>query len=192
MRKKLLALAAVVILAAITVSGSLAYFTAKDTARNVITSGGIKIELVEQTLDGSGALVAFPKEGITGIMPGSSASKIVQVKNTGPNEAWIRVKVEPSIVGADGEPLPMTLEGGIPVMTYETLEGWTEKDGCYYYGKPVASGELTAELLKEITFAPQMGNAYQNCTANIVITAQAVQTAHNGETALEAKGWPEA
>ena len=31
---------------------------------------------------------------------------------------------------------------------------------------------------------------FQNCTANIEISAQAVQTANNGKTVLEAKGWP--
>ena len=36
-----------------------------------------------------------------------------------------------------------------------------------------------------------MGNEYQNCTANLIIYAQAVQTANNGETALDAQGWSE-
>ena len=56
--------------------------------------------------------------------------------------------------------------------------------------KPVAAGKTTDILFDTVTFAPQMGNEYQNCTANIKISAQAVQTANNGKTVLEAKGWP--
>lgn len=191
-KKKLIAIAAAaVMLAALTVSGSLAYFTAKGTAKNVITSGSIRIQLVEHTVDGSGIVVTFPEEGLSELYPGASASKIVQVENTGSGEAWIRVKVEPSIQDAEGRPLPMVLEEGEPAVSYEALEGWTYRDGCYYYDKPVAGGALTDELLNEILFSPLMGNEYQGCTVNILISAQAVQTAHNGESALEAQGWPE-
>ena len=35
-----------------------------------------------------------------------------------------------------------------------------------------------------------MGNEYQNAKAMIDITAIAVQSANNGETVLEATGWP--
>ena len=37
-----------------------------------------------------------------------------------------------------------------------------------------------------------MGNEYQNSTAAIDVKADAVQTANNGETALDAVGWPAA
>lgn len=191
MKKKILVLAAVAICVAIAATGTLAYFTATGTARNVITSGGISIAIEEKTQSG-GALVDFPAEGITGVMPGTSVSKIVKVKNTGASEAWIRVKVESSITSADGQSLPGTLRGGISVMEFKTLSGWTKgADGYYYYNKPVASGKATTELLKEVTFAPEMGNEYQGCTAQLLISAQAVQTANNGTKVTEAKGWPE-
>lgn len=190
MKKKILVLAVLAICVAIAATGTLAYFTATGTARNVITSGGINIAIEEKTQSG-GALVDFPAEGMTGIMPGTSASKIVKVKNTGASEAWIRVKVESTITGADGKPLPGTLNGGIPVMEFRILSGWTEgADGYYYYEKPVAAGKATTELLKEVSFAPEMGNEYQGCKAQLLISAEAVQTANNGTTVTEAKGWP--
>lgn len=191
MKKRILVVAALVICVAIAATGTLAYFTATGTARNVITSGGISIAIEEKTQSGD-ALVDFPKEGLTGIMPGTSASKIVKIKNIGTSEAWIRVKVESSITNADGELLPDTLRGGISVMEFRTLSGWTKgADGYYYYNKPVAAGASTTELLREVSFAPEMGNEYQGCTAQLLISAQAVQTANNGETVTEAKGWPE-
>lgn len=191
MKKKILLISAVVICLALAVSGTLAYFTSEDTAHNVITSGGVNIELVEKMRGENGALVNFPKEGIKGVMPGTDVSKIVSVKNTGANEAWIRVRVEIAIKGSSGADLPSTIEGGGPVILYTAHESWIlGEDGYYYYQSPVAAGESTEILFDTVTFASQMGNEYQNCVANIVISAQAVQTANNGETVSDAQGWP--
>lgn len=191
MKKKILLAAAVMICLAVGASGTLAYFTSENTAHNVITSGGVNIEVVEKTQGKDGVLVDFPKEGVRGVMPGSDVSKIVSVKNTGESEAWIRVQVESVIKAADGADLPLTIENVGPVMTYTVGGGWSlGEDGYYYYAKTVAAGETTGILFDTVTFAPEMGNAYQNCTANIEISAQAVQTANNGKTVLEAKGWP--
>lgn len=186
MKKKILLAAAVVICLTIAVSGTLAYFTFEDTVHNVITSGGVSIEVVEKTKSTDGAeLEDFPKEGITGVMPGTEVSKIVSVRNTGNSEAWVRVKVDATIKSAEGE-------GKLPsdVMTYTVSEGWTEKDGYYYYNNKVPAGESTSILFDTVKFDPEMGNEYQNCKANIVISAQAVQTANNGTTVMDAQGWP--
>ena len=192
MKNKILLAASAAICIAIAATGTLAYFTSEDTAHNVITSGGVNIEVVEKTKDGDGVLVDFPEEGITGVMPGTDVSKLVSVKNTGASEAWIRVRVEDAIKGADGADLPLNIEGKGPVMTYETGSNWSlNEDGCYYYALPVAPGASTELLFDTVSFAPEMGNEYQDCTANIVISAQAVQTANNGQSILEAQGWPE-
>ena len=47
MKKKLLMLSAVAICIAILAAGTLAFFTAEDTAHNVITTGGVDIKLYE-------------------------------------------------------------------------------------------------------------------------------------------------
>lgn len=190
MKKKMLIVAAATICLAAGASGTLAYFTSENTAHNVITSGGVNIEVVEKTKNTEGVLVDFPKEGMKGIMPGTDVSKIVSVKNTGESEAWVRVQVESMIKAADGSNLALEIEKVGPVMTYTVGSNWTLDNGYYYYTKPVAAGESTDILFDTVTFAPEMGNDYQNCTANIEISAQAVQTANNGTTVLEAKGWP--
>lgn len=194
MKKKILTVAALAMFAFAAVSGTLAYFTAEERVHNVITSGGVGIEIVEKTEADSGAEVDFPKEGIRDVMPGTSASKIVKIKNSGESDAWIRVKVESSIVDADGEDLPLMAgsDDKKPVMEYEILEGWIPgEDGYYYYEKPVAPGEFTGLFIDTVKFSPAMGNEYQGCTANIIIAAEAVQTANNGDRVMEAKGWPE-
>lgn len=192
MKKKILLVTAVVICLAIAATGTLAYFTAEDTAHNVITSGGVNIELVEKTEAEDGTLVDFPEDGIKGVMPGTDVSKIVSVKNTGESEAWIRVRIEAKITATDGSALPLDIDAG-PVMDFTVGENWhMDFDGSIYYAKPVAPGESTEILFDTVHFAPEMGNEYQGCTANIVISAQAVQTANNGSTVMEAAGWPEA
>ena len=191
MKKKILLVTAVVICLAIAATGTLAYFTAEDMAHNVITSGGVNIELVEKTKGEDGTLVDFPDEGVKGVMPGTDVSKIVSVKNTGESEAWIRVKVEATIKAADGSDLPLDIEDVGPVMDFAVGENWQDFDGYFYYAKPVAAGEATEILFDTVHFAPEMGNEYQNCTANIIISAQAVQTANNGKTVKDAAGWPE-
>ena len=42
-----------------------------------------------------------------------------------------------------------------------------------------------------VTFDKQMGNDYQNSTAQVYVFAQATQVANNGERAQDAQGWPQ-
>ena len=184
MKKKVLVLAALAIAIAIAATGTLAYFTATGTARNVITSGGIDIALIEKADTGNG-LADF--ENVDGVMPGAELSKIVTVQNTGASDAWVRVSVTKSITLASGVQ-------GTPDLSLVVLDinnkDWTEQDGFYYYNSALKPGETTKPLFTTVTFAPQMGNEYQGSTANIDVQADAVQVANNGTSALTATGWP--
>lgn len=196
MKKKILILSAFVICLSILAAGTLAYYTSQETAHNVITSGGVTIELVEKTVSENGdTLVEFPQEGLTGIMPGMDASKIVSVKNLPQaSEAWIRVKVEMQITAANGEELPLSVEKGqekVDIITFDLGKNWElNEDGWYYYTDRVPGGTETEKLFESVHFAKEMDNPYQGCTAKIIITAQAVQTANNGTKVSEAQGWP--
>lgn len=190
MKKKVLLISVAASVIALVASGTLAYFTADDVAHNIITSGGVDIELVEKTELPDGTMAEFPEEGVSGVMPGTVVSKIVTVENTGASQAWIRVKVDAYIVSEDGKELPDTLEDGSPVMSFEISKKWVEKDGYYYYVDPVSPGSSTDVLMNEVVFDLLMGNEYQKCTANLIVSAEAVQTANNGKSATEALGWP--
>lgn len=193
MKKKILALAMVAMFTSIIASGTLAYFTAEEKAHNVITSGGVGIELVEKTKGNDGVEVDFPKEGIKGVMPGTSVSKIVKVKNTGTGDAWIRVQITPSIKDSTGTELPLEIgEEKLPVMACDIFEEhWIDGgDGYFYHKEPIQADEFTEVLFEEVDFNAAMGNEYQNSVANIVIDAQAVQVANNGKEVMEAQGWP--
>lgn len=201
MKRKLLALAVVVMCLSLTAYGTLAFFTADTTAHNVITSGNVDIELYEWADESK--TKPFPEEGIRDVMPGDTVTKIVEVKNTGSADAYIRVKVEKEIelyveqAGSSVDNPDGILEA--PKGNAELLlidyddETWdyNETDGCYYYRTALAPNEVTAPLFAGVTFDTKMGNEYQNCTARIKVTAYAVQVANNGATYADAAGWPE-
>ena len=94
MKKKLTAIFLCVALVAIAIVGaSLAYFTDTKSATNTFTVGNVKIELIEQQR-GENGLVLFEQN--KKLVPGKSndgnaVSKIVTVKNTGANDAWVWV-----------------------------------------------------------------------------------------------------
>ena len=78
---------------------------------------------------------------------------------------------------------------GLVELTLNTTD-WTERDGYYYSAKALKPGEVTAPIFTAVTFGTAMGNEYQNATATVDVFAQAVQTANNGTTVLDAQGWP--
>lgn len=175
-KKKFLVLAAAALMLTATVSGTLAYFTDSTTAHNVITSGGVNIQIIEE-MDENGTLVEFPENGLTGIMPGTEASKIVTIKNTGASTAWIRASVEVKVTGSDGKEL-----SNAPI-SYNYADGdWVadkEIKNLYYYSEPVDSDKSTSTLFKKVVFDKSMDNKYQGCTVQIIVNAEAVQTANN-------------
>lgn len=187
MKRKLLAAALVISCLSLAVGGTLAYFTAEDTAVNVITAGNIRIELKETAVpEGGGDPVPF--DDVIGVMPGGEASKIVEVKNTGDKSAYIRIQVQKNLELAEGK----TGEADLGLIGLNIdKESWTEKDGCYYYNEPLAAGDTTKPLFTAVSFSKEMGDLYQNSKAIISVKAGAVQADNNGNSAPEAAGWPE-
>ena len=79
MKKKIIIALAILACLTVAVGGTLAWFTAYGTARNVITTGGIDVEVVEhQMVDGEP--VPYPPEPIQ-IVPATSVSKVVSAKS---------------------------------------------------------------------------------------------------------------
>lgn len=191
MKKKILYIAAIVICLSIMTGGTLAYRTETDTARNVITSNGVGVEVLEQQLV-NGQLQPFPDAPIP-VMPTTTVSKIVSAKN---NEAtaWIRMRYTMTVSDASGTPMNISeteLEQVILIDTNDTE--WTEKDGWFYYNTAVDTGKVTKPLFEEVSFSgPNMDNKYQQSTVKINVVVQGVQKANNGATVWEAAGWPEA
>ena len=190
MKKKILLLAAVAICAAILASGTLAYFTSEDQVHNVITTDAVNIQ-IEEWQDEIGN--PYPDDPIN-VMPGVTVSKIATIKNL-EAEAYIRAKFEVVITRADGSVMELSPETLASIISL-TMNGedWLRKDGdgqWWYYADAVASGASTEAFFTEVVFdGPNMTNEYQNCTVEVIVSAQAVQTANNGDSAIEAAGWP--
>ena len=189
MKRKILAGALIMGILALTALGTAAYFTSEGTATNVVTAGNVEIKLKENALSEDGqTLVPFENNQI-GIMPASEVSKIVTVENTGDQPAFIRIKLAKSIILAEDK----TNETDLSLVSYDlNLKDWTEKDGWYYYNAALPAGEETVPLFTKVKFADEMSNMYQNSKVEIKIDAEATQTANNGDSAIDAAGWPSA
>ena len=185
MKRKLLIATIVVLVFSLSVAGTFAYFTQEETAHNIITTGSIDIDLIEKAIK-DGKEVDF--EDVDGVMPGMDVSKIVKVKNTCENPAYVRMSVEKSIElakGVTGDP-----DRSLITLNFNT-EDWTDGgDGYWYYNKVLKDGWTTEPLFTTVTFSTEMDNMYQGSTANVDVAAQAVQAANNGDSALTAAGWP--
>lgn len=182
MKRKLLILSLLTVCVAMLALGTAAFYSSGAKAHNVITTGQVDIDLLEWANEDK----TEPFEDLDGIMPKMTVTKIVEVKNTGVSDAWVRVQITKSITLTNPQ---LTPDLGLVKLDLNTAD-WTEDGGYYYYNRVLKPGETTAPLFNTVTFDKTMGNEYQNATAAVDIVALAVQSANNGGTALEAAGWP--
>lgn len=189
MKKKIIYIAAILVCLSIISTGTYAYFTTTDTARNVITAGGVEVTVVEQQLL-NGTLQPYPNQPIQ-VMPATTVSKIVSVHSI-EQEAWVRMNYIITVYDANGKEMDIPVDELERVIEIEPdTSSWTQKDGWWYYNTAIKSGETTKPLFEEVIFSgTHMGNQYQLCTVVIDVTAQAVQKENNGVTVWEALGWP--
>ena len=164
MKKKIFSLAMVICcLAVLTISGTLAYFTAEDTATNVITTGTIDIDLKETIGVDPETGEDIPFTDVTGVMPSQAIDKIVTVKNINDAmSAFVRVRVTPTITLAqEYADKQDEIDLSLISIDYNTRH-WTynEEDGYWYYNEILETNTETPVLFTKVTFAPEMGNMY--------------------------------
>ncbi len=197
MKRKIAALAVIVIALSLAAYGTVAYFTATGTAHNVLTMGNIGIKLNDKTKvveNGETKLVEFTTEYPNGmpVMPATEASKIVSVENTGSAPAWVRVRIEKTVEPADAA--VTGLDTKYVGLNYNTAKWDDGGDGFWYYKEPLKPGAVTPDLFDTVTFSKDMGNEYMNCRFNIIVSAQAVQADNNaigeGQSVRDVAGWP--
>ena len=171
----------------LTAWGSLAYYVANETAHNVISTGGLDIELVESAINESGRIIPF--QNLNNLLPGETVSKIPQVRNLGKYSAYIRAKVQSVATLADGTKVdvPASLVG----VNYDQANWKHDEDGYFYYNEALKEAELSKELFDTVTIAPELGNIYKDATFAITVSVEAVQAVNNGASAITATGWPE-
>jgi predicted ribosomally synthesized peptide with SipW-like signal peptide len=162
-----------------------AYFTSTvKNDNNKIASGILDVSLIEMTDPGTGEIeYVNPVE----IMPATSVSKIVKVKNSGDLPVFIRMKIDKSINKPENT-LPADWEALISCDI--DTDVWTYKDGYYYYNEALESGSVTIPLFKNVYFSADMGNEFTNSQILFTVRCEATQRNGNGEDPLAAQGWP--
>lgn len=182
-KKRLLCLAVLICGLAVLAIGTAANYVVEETAYNVITTGLLRMELVEETTGGK----PWPEDGLTDIFPGMTADKIVKVHNSGAVPFFCKVSVSGLVKAYEGGELPFD-----PITLDLDTEHWVEQEGFYYYRRILNPGETTEPLFTKVSFDPRMGNEYMRAKVKIDVLAQAVQSDNNGTDPLKALGWSEA
>ena len=94
----------------------------------------------------------------------------IQVRNTGTATSYVRVKLVCNWVDKDGN----VSATPVPAPTI-TNSDWFEKDGIYYYTKPVAPTGQTSNLLDGNPITQP--NAPEGCHLEVTVLAESIQAA---------------
>ncbi len=171
MNKKIAILAlALCMVAAVAVTGTIAYFNDVEVASNEFTVGNVDIELTEPKWEEEG------KKDAEEAYPGEPLAKDPTIENVGENPCFVRVKVEglDQFVEEYGQEALIWIRNA----NYELNKpntGWTlHTDGYIYYDTVLGVGETTATpAFSHIVLPTQITN--DATTEAVVVTAQAVQ-----------------
>ncbi|MGN0538203.1 MAG: SipW-dependent-type signal peptide-containing protein [Acutalibacteraceae bacterium] len=174
MKKQIMVGTALAVTAMVATGSTLAYFTAEDTALNKISTGSVDIDIVETMQTDCGIQ---PYEDPTEpILAGDTVSKIVQVKNTGTGDTYIRAKI--TVDFEDNTELSTDMI----TLNLNTDKWELAEDGYYYYKDIVPAGETTEALFDSFVLSTDAGNEYQSQALNIQIDAEAIQSRNNSRT----------
>lgn len=192
-KKVILVLLALACIAA-AAGGSIAYFTTERTTTVSVSASSVKIRatLLEE-INGQGREASAQVE----LLPGESCSRMAAAENIGKANAWVRARVEILFSPAAGAARTYVLGASGSAEGLDTVcatglneADWTYKDGYWYYKHKLAPGESTAALFTGLRFDGAIDNEYERSSIELLVDMQATQTAHNGESALQAGGWP--
>ena len=195
-KKKLLAIAAVVV-AALIAGGVAAWLSDGDTATNEITTGSVKIRLTEASW-----------EGMTGrdVKPNAVLPKDPRITNIGSNPAYVFVRVEMAALpeGTRVHSGTSTADAGrgVPLFTTKAASGlaydnanWTlvtrsvangRVTQVYAYAKnnamtPLYHGETTTAVFEKVRLANVVSmEPLKDVNPNIIVTAYGIQTTELG------------
>ena len=198
MKKRILLISLIVLIISIAAGGVLAVAGSDEVeTTNVITTGNIRIDLIEESLKEGSSTEYEPYQAPTGkVLPGMPVSKKITVKNTGNYDAWVRVKLSPVLTPEDDSAvldpqlIRYTGTGSTEWMSYWQ---YNETDGYFYYIGVLEPNAVTVPLITGINFSSLMGNDYSGANVKLYVTAEATQVRNNGNNSMEAAAdsWPE-
>ncbi|MBR3256937.1 hypothetical protein IKG02_01450 [Candidatus Saccharibacteria bacterium] len=163
-------------------SGSVAYFVATNTAKNIVsTAKNVNIELYEL----AGPSEIQPLNDIENVIPGVTYSKIPYAENAGVKPVWLRAKL---ILKRTQNGEETTLPDPTSLLELGGLgENWTlSSNGFYYYTPSLSSGESSEPIFKTVKLKEDMDEIYADATFSFTVKIEATQVKNNGSSALEA------
>lgn len=157
----------VVLIAAVAVGSTLAYYTSSVTSTNVVTMGNVEIRLNGGEEDLEQRVV----------MPGNviDLQDPLYVENTGANPAYVRIKAE-KYWQNDGA--SQADDADYIGVQYQLGSGWVEGDGYFYYQQILQPGSQTSPLYDSIILDPAIDNNYIGLTGVANAHAEAIQSDH--------------
>ena len=192
MKKKVLTVALVVALIAIMVSGTLAYFTDNDEVTNTFTIGSVKIEIYENDNATTSDTISFGK--LTPVVketPSEDVSyidKVVDVKNIGANDAYIRTHIAIPTDLINYLQLDVTTTGWNYIgSTTASVGGVNYTVFTYDHTAAVAPNGFTSELLQGVYLKSDVDLA-ENADGNLVFVKKTNgQITHNSDYVAHTK-----
>lgn len=172
-KKRLITLVlALVLIGAVGVGATLAYFTDKADVKNVVTMGHVDIDIIEPNFAGG------PKGGeVTDIVPGQIIPKDPTIiVDADSQDAYIRAKVELRKLDKDGNVTLWTKQQADELLAgVQINDGWfLAKDGYYYY-KEVVKANTKIELFHRVVIPEKWGNEVAGAKFAIDVYAEAIQ-----------------
>ena len=170
MKKTLTVLLALVLVIAMSVTGTMAYLTSKDSVTNTFTVGNVKITLDEAPVDANGKKTdgARVQENKYKLIPGHVYDKDPTIHvDANSEDCWLFVKVEDGLAN---------IEDNTTIASQMATIGWTataEGSNIYAY-KDVVSARDSVVVFNGFTLkGDAVVDGYAN--AQIKVTAYAVQ-----------------
>ena len=180
---RIIAIALLTVILSLATQGTLSYYSTAGTARNIVTSGNIR--LVIRETDGNGD--DYPTDGVY-IVPGDVVSKVVFIENDCDHPFYLRVKI---VYGVDSEEL--SADDCFKLNIEE--ENWFYNDGWYYYKGIVDPRTRTPDVFSHVEIVgSKVDKNYIGKTLTLTVLAQAVQSENNPvasfDEAMLTLGWP--
>lgn len=185
MKRILIVISVFAVLISLGFGGTWAYFTAKRNTRNVVTTGNIKLKILEWKDEAM--TVPFRTEDRPVVVPGSKSGKVVQAENTGSHDAWVRFRLNRKIRLRSG----VMAEDASSVRLVLNHEDWIAgEDGFCYYKRVLRPGERTEPVMTGIALDQQMTNEFAESQIIVDVKLYGVQSVNNGTDVMSAAGWP--
>ena len=186
---------AIMLVAALAITGALAFLTAKDSAENKFTVGNVDIELTEPS---------WVEADGENIVPGQVIAKDPTITNTGKNDAYVYMMV--SVPKADDVSVGEEKVNDLQLFTYDLDRSWTLVDSkidnddlynyyLYAYNTALAPEAKTIPAFSSVKFANVAEGQFTeaNNMLQVLVDGYAIQSdfynKEAGESATAATAW---